>query len=373
MWQGIGNLVFGAGMGLGGVFGGAMHDTIGWRWAFYLQVPFIVLAGIAAYFSIDVPIKETDDPRISRVDFLGAATLSATLILLLLGLNSGGNIVPWSHPLVTVSLPLSLVFLLLFIYVEDRVASEPVIPVRLLLNRTVAAACATNWFITMSIFALLYYGPIYFQVVLSLSAQEAGYRLIPQSAGTALGSLGAGLIMRKTGRYWWLNILAQIMSITAAALILATFGKDVQTAPPFIYLFLTGTAYGCTLTVTLLALIASVDHKYQAVATSASYAFRSTGSSIGITIAGTVFSNLLKLGLSNRFAGYPGAEDEIGRIRDSVDEITRLPKGWHGGVIAAYVDALRGVWVVVLGFATLAAIVSFTMREQVLYKNLERT
>ena len=156
----FGNVVFGTGMGLGGVFGGFIHDRIGWRYAFYIQVPFIVFGGLAAFLTVKVPIKETDTDKIKRVDFLGAFTLVLSLVLLLLALNSGGNVVPWNHPLVYVSLPLSFVSLLVFIYVEDRVALEPIIPVRLLVDQTVLAACLTNWFATMSVFALIYYGPV---------------------------------------------------------------------------------------------------------------------------------------------------------------------------------------------------------------------
>lgn len=151
VWQGFGNIVFGTGMGLGGVFGGFIHDQIGWRYAFYIQVPFILVGGICGFIMVDVPIKETEEDKLNRVDFLGAFLLVASLVLLLLGLNSGGNIVPWNHPLVFVSLPLSVVLLAGFVYVEDRVALEPIIPVHLLLNRTVAAACLVNWFMTMSV------------------------------------------------------------------------------------------------------------------------------------------------------------------------------------------------------------------------------
>ena len=372
VWQGIGNIVFGLGMGLGGVFGGFVNDRVGWRYAFWIQVPFIVIAGIAGVLTIKVPVKETDASKIRRVDFLGATTLVLALVLLLLGFNSGGNIVPWNHPLVLVSLPLSFVFLLLFVYVEDRIASEPVIPVRLLLDRSVLAACLTNWFITMSIFTLIYYGPIYFQVVRGVTATRAGLLFIPQAVGAAIGSLGSGMIMRATGKYWYLNIGVQIINLTACVLILATFSAHVATAPPFIYVFMNGTAYGSMLTVTLISLISAVEHKYQAVITSASYAFRSTGSSIGITIASAVFQNLLKDRLISRFGDQPGAADEIDRIRNSVNEVKHVPPGWHDGVIEAHVKALRGVWVVVLVFAVLAAIVSTFIREHVLHNNLER-
>lgn len=372
VWQGFGNIVFGTGMGLGGVFGGYINDTLGWRYAFYIQIPFIVVGGIMGFIMVDVPIKETDKDKIKRVDFLGALTLVTSLVLLLLGLNSGGNVVDWNHPLVWVPLPLSVVFLAIFVYIEDRVAEEPMIPVRLLLNQTVAAACLVNWFMTMSIFGLQYYGPIYFQVVLGVSATRAGTLFIPLSAGTALGSLGSGLVMRATGKYVFLNVIMQALSITASSLILGTFNTTVEDVPPFIYLFMSGFSYGSMLTITLISLIAAVDHKYQAVITSASYAFRSTGSTIGITIAGAVFQNLLKMGLYNRFGDRENADEVISRIRDSVNEVKKLGPRWHDGAIAAYVDALRGVWVVVLGFGLVAAFTSFFIREQVLHKNLSR-
>ena len=372
VWQGFGNIVYGSGMGLGGVFGGFINDTIGWRYAFYIQVPFIIIGGIMGFIMIDVPIKETDKDKIKRVDFLGAFTLVASLVLLLLGLNSGGNIVPWNHPLVYVSLPLSLVILLVFVYVEDRVADEPIIPVRLLMNQSVLAACLTNWFGTMSVFALMYYGPVYFEVVRGISATGAGTLFIPQAVGAAVGSLGSGSIMRWTGKYRLLNVCMQIMMVAAAALILATFNATVQPITPFIFLFMNGTAYGSLLTVTLISLIAAVDHKYQAVITSTSYAFRSTGSTIGITIASAVFQNLLKKGLYARFGDQPGAADQIRRIRDNVNEVRHLPPGWREGAIEAYVDALRGVWVDVLGFAIITFVVSLFIKQQVLHKNLER-
>lgn len=372
VWQGFGNIVYGSGMGLGGVFGGFINDTIGWRYAFFIQVPFIVVGGVLGFIMIDVPIKETDKNKIKRVDFLGAFTLVASLVLLLLGLNSGGNIVPWNHPLVYVSMPLSLVILLAFIYIEDKVADEPIIPVRLLANQSVLAACLTNWFGTMSVFALMYYGPVYFEVVRGISAAGAGTLFIPQSVGAAVGSLGSGFIMRATGKYRLLNVCIQTMMVAAAALILATFNATVHSVTPFIFLFMNGTAYGSLLTITLISLIASVDHKYQAVITSTSYAFRSTGSTIGITIASAVFQNLLKQGLYDRFGDRPGAPDQIRRIRDNVNEVKHLPPGWREGAIDAYVDALRGVWVDVLGFAIITLVVSLFIKQQVLHKNLER-
>lgn len=372
LWQGFANIVYGSGMGLGGVFGGFLNDRLSWRWAFYIQVPFIVVVGILGAIFVNVPVKVTDKSRISRVDFLGVFLLSASLILFLLGLNSGGNLVPWTHPLVLVSLPLSAVALIAFVIVEDRFAAEPIIPVRLLLHRTVAAACLSNWFLAMSVFAMFYYLPIYFQSIMGYSTTAAGVRIIPQSAGTSIGSLGVGILMRATGKYWWFNAFAQVLTVLSVTLIATTFNESLPVWPPFVILFLNGVSYGATLTITLLALLAAVGHEHQAVITSASYAFRSTGSTIGITLASAVFQNILKSSLWEKFGDYPDAAEVIKRIRDDVGGINHLPPGWSDGVRETYMEALMGVFWLIFGLATTGAIISLFMRQHTLHSNLNR-
>jgi len=368
--QGIGNICYGVGAGLGGVFGGWINDTWGWRNAFLIQVPFTVVSGILVFFVVDVPIKRTNKSPWERIDVLGAVTLIVTLVLLLLGLNSGGNVVPWTHPLVLVTLPLSLVFLIIFIYVEKTYAREPIIPVKLLLDRTVLSACLTNWFTTMSIFGIIFYGPIYFQVQ-GLSATQAGERLIPLSLGMAVGSISTGLIMRGTGRYYFLSIIV-IMVMVVSLAIISTFHLDTPTWEPFVVFAFAGFGYSGMLTVTLLALISAVAHEHQAVVTSASYAFRSTGSAIGITVASAVFQNIIKIELWDQFGGRKGAAEVISKLRDNLDEIKSLPTEWKAGVMEVYMDALRGVFLTTLGIAALGFLVSLAMREHTLHKNLAR-
>ncbi len=370
LWQGFGNVCYGIGSGLGGVFGGWVNDMWGWRVAFLIQVPLVVFSGTLIYFTVDVPVKDTNKPNLKRVDFLGAITLVTTLVLLLVALNSGGNQVSWTHPLVLTTLPLSAASLGIFIYVEEYVASEPIIPVRLLLNRTVASACLTNWFLTMSLYAFLFFGPIFFQVQ-GMSTTAAGARLIPQSLGSAVGSLGSGFIMNKTGRYYYLNVAFEGTFVLGGALI-STLMLTTPAWPPFLYFFLSGVGYGGMLTITLLALISAVDHKHQAVITSASYAFRSTGSTIGITIASAVFQNMLKMGLWAKLGYMDNAAEIIGRIRNNFDEIRHLPLAWRECVMESYMDALRAVFMTTLGISALGAVVSLGMREHKLYSNLER-
>ncbi|KAE8151382.1 major facilitator superfamily domain-containing protein [Aspergillus avenaceus] len=361
VWQGFGNICFGAGGALGGVFGGLINDTLGWRWAFLLQVPFIVVSGILVCVKLKLPTKETGVAKLKRVDFLGLTTLVVALVLLLLGLNTGGSQLPWTHPLVITSLSLSAGFLGVFVYIEARIASEPVIPVWLLLDRTVLSVCLTNWFTNMSVYGLIFYLPLFLQVQGS-SATAAGARLIPQAIGTSVGGMASGVLMRATGRYQIYSYVSMALLVVSSALV-CTLTFTSPSWLPFVYFFLVGLAFGGILTITLVALISAVDHDHHAVVTSASYAFRSTGSTIGITIASAVFQNVLKMGLWSRFGDREHAEELISRIRDNLKELKNLPPGLKTGALAAFMESLRAVFLTLLGLTILGTLFTRTEEE----------
>ena len=374
LWQGYGNLVYGLGMGLGGVFGGVLSDKLSWRWAFLLQVPFIVLSGVLVFFLVDIPVNPSTKPALSRIDFLGSFFLVVSLVLLLMGLNTGGNQLPWNHPLVVTFLVLSVLTLAAFVYLESqpRWVPEPVLPVMLIAKtRTVLSACLANWFGTMSAFLAIYYVPLYLQIR-GLSATAAGLRIVPLAAATSIGSLSSGYLMRATGRYY-LQMVGFLLIFVLGAALICTFQLDTPQWMTFVFPTPLGFAYGGMLTITLVGMISSVAHEHQAVITAASYAFRSTGSTIGITIAGAVFQNILTKELRAEYGDMPNSEGVIRHIRDSLEGVKHLPEGWDKDVVLGiYMDALRGSFISGLGLAVLAAVAGLGMKEHVLHKNLAR-
>ena len=125
VWQGLNNICFGVGSGIGGLFGGWLNDTLGWRSAFLILVPLTMVSGLLSAIFVKLPTKDTSkspDDKWKRVDVIGSLVLMTAIILLLLGLNSGGNTVPWNHPLIYVSIVLSLICFLIFGYVETVAA-----------------------------------------------------------------------------------------------------------------------------------------------------------------------------------------------------------------------------------------------------------
>ena len=131
---------------LGGVLGGFLNDSSpwGWRLAFLIQVPIIVVSGLLVWYLVDVPPKISNKSLLARIDFAGSFLTVGFLVLVLLGLNAGGNFVPWTDPLVLTTIPLGVAMLAALIWWESR-AKQPIIPVRLLLDRTVLMACVTSF------------------------------------------------------------------------------------------------------------------------------------------------------------------------------------------------------------------------------------
>ncbi|GAW12557.1 hypothetical protein ANO14919_019270 [Xylariales sp. No.14919] len=369
--QGIGNICYGTGAMLGGVFGGLVNDNSSWGWrlAFLVQVPpVLVSAGLVAYL-VRIPPKVSGKSYLARIDFTGALSLVSFLVLLLLGLNAGGNLVPWVHPLPLTTLPLSLVALVFFVVWEYH-ATQPIIPVRLLFDRTVFTACITNLLCCMVQFQSLFYIPLYLQTH-GVSAAGAGLVLLFSPLGICICSVSAGYIMKRTGRYVALGIFAVSLQL-AASVILTTLDQDSPIWPLRLVFFLLGSGQGGMLTVTLLACLAAIDHSHQATITSATYAFRSVGSTVGITVGSAIYQNVLKDGLWERFGDLPGAAEEIKRIRDDIDELNHLPEGWYDGVAASFQEAFQSLWFTLVGLTALAVISVSFMKQHTLHSTLAR-
>lgn len=289
IWQGTGAVVYTAGMGLGAVIGGAVNDVVGWRWAFIGIAPVSLISGIGV--AMFVP-GYTDDTRswrelLGRVDFAGAGTLVSSLVLLLIGLNHDGPELVTGLFVITV--PLGIALLAGFVWIEWRWAREPIIPLSLFRRRTVVAACLTAWFMSMAFYALTFYVPLYMKL-LGHSTSEIGLRLLPDSIGAGLGSFLVGLVIRVTGRY---EIFRYTMTLL---LLLASLGFAVTSVHtpwilPEVYLLCKGFGMGGALTMLILALLHSVPHERHATATSALYAFRSTGATVGLSVASVMFKH----------------------------------------------------------------------------------
>ena len=368
--SGISNLIFGVGNALGGLFGGFMNDTLSWRSAFLIQVPFCLLSTVLVSFLPGIPSKKSDQFNLSQVDFLGALTLTASLVLLLLGLNLGSGSLGFRHPLVIVFLALTPCFLCLFVWNEHRWAKAPIIPFQVLTKMTVVMADLNTWFTMMAVFAVLVYLPVWFQLR-GRSATAAGAQLIAQSIGLSVGSLLAGFLTQRTGKYVVLGIGLMAIFVLGNGILL-TLGLSSNAWPATISLAMIGLGYGGIITVNLVANISSPSHEFHAVVTSCNVVFRSTGAAIGVNMASAVYESVLRMDLQHQLSSENGGIIDVGNIVDNIDKVNEFPPEWREVILNSCMKGVHSVFITCLVLSGLAFFCQLFVKQHKLHSNLER-
>ncbi|KAJ5202097.1 uncharacterized protein N7498_006760 [Penicillium cinerascens] len=370
VWQGIINIIYATGSGTGAPLGGILSDYIGWRWAFLAQFPLCILAFIAVAVMLKLPARETAHWRtkLRRVDFLGAIVLVGAVLGFLLGLDRGSN-VSWKLPLTIASLSVSIVLFVVFVLVEVYLAAEPFAPGHIIFDRTFFSLYCCNFFSFGGWLAALFYIPLYFQAVDGVSATIAGLRLLPSILAGVTGSLFAGVVMKWTGKYYWLTIAAYTsLTVGCFVIYLVSGGAVASTVPMIIGMTVSSFGNGIGVTTTLIGLISNASFEDQAVVTACSYLFRSLGSVIGLSLSASVVQQLLRERLRSELQDSKDIEQIVNGVRESLDYIRGLDPDVAQIVRNCYGWSTNkgfGFMVVVVFFALFSA---FFMRESKLHR-----
>ncbi|KJZ74786.1 hypothetical protein HIM_05903 [Hirsutella minnesotensis 3608] len=369
MVSGIANLWYSFGAMVGSILGGFLNDytVVGWRLAFLIQAPPAIFSAIIVLVLVKIPPKQSDRSYLARIDFFGVFLTIAFSILLVLGLDANSLHVSWIRPLPC--LILSAIMFTVFIYWESRV-SQPIIPVKLLLDRTVLSSCFTSLLSSMLPLTTLFYVPLYLQV-LGSSASKAGVTILPSSIGISIGALGAGYIMKRNGTYVRLGVVSVLVVIVGISL----FTFQSESSPSWltsVAIFIFGIGHNSACTVIQVASIAAVEHSHQAVVASTIYLARSLGSTSGITMASALFQKTLSSRLWERFGSEPRAAEKINRLIENLSELRRLPAGWEHDVISAYMAAFQSIWILLLICAILTLVAIAFLKQHKLYSSLDR-
>lgn len=350
IYQGYGNIAFGSGAALGGIVGALINEYFGWEYAFFMQVPIALASIYLLSKNLQFPkgskalgIKGSRWEKFKHIDFLGSFCLVAGLLCIMILFSFVGDSFPLYGIIFWNLLLYSFVSFFGFVYVELYVAEKPIIPVRLLTNVTVLSSGLVNWFLSMSVFTYLYFVPIFWASTIGLTPTEIGYRTISNFFGVSVGSFATGIYMRKTGKYLKFSLFASFLTVLGIFSVYLS-SRDTPSWIQYIQLFIPGAGYAATLTVTLLALIASVSYEHQASTTAIQYAFRSTGSTIGVSTASLIFKNSLLDQLTRRLyavykdSGYSAdyTSKLIMKAFDSSELTRTAPEVFREAIIESY-------------------------------------
>ena len=264
----------------GPLAGGFITDTMSWRWVFYLNLPFGLLAGIV----ILLAYPRTRRAQAVRVDWLGAALLFGSISTLLLALSADAGELAWGSGAAAAAL------LAGFVTVERRV-SDPILPLDMLTNPLIARTFTVVFLVGVALFGAITFIPLFVQGVMGATATEAGRVLTPLFLGWVIMSIASARLTVKLG-YRPLAVTGSLL-LTAGFIGLAMVGADSPRSAVLVSGLLIGSGMGLSMLSLLLAVQHGVPRPHLGLATSLNSFSRSIGAAVGIAAMGALMTRQL--------------------------------------------------------------------------------
>jgi EmrB/QacA subfamily drug resistance transporter len=308
-FMGIFASVFGVSLVLGPLAGGFFtdlgtvhilgYDFAGWRGVFYVNLPI----GLLALFMIIVKMPTLGRRVPGRVDYLGAIFFMAAVTPFLLALT-WGNSHGWFSTRVLSAFAASVAALVAFLAVEIG-NPDALMPLGLFRNRVFAVSNAAAFLVGMAFMGVISFLPLYMQVVRGISATNSGLSVLPLLVGLMGTSILSGFLASRTGRYKPF-ILAGYVVVLVGVVLLSRIGPDTTIPDLGWRMFIMGVGIGPTQSLFNLAIQNAVSPSQIATATSTSQFFRQIGSTVGVTILGTMLTGSLLVELPKQLPAVPG-------------------------------------------------------------------
>jgi EmrB/QacA subfamily drug resistance transporter len=334
----------------GPILGGAITTFLSWRWVFYVNLPI----GALALFLLHLGLSRTPPLKRRGIDYPGAGLLAGITTIILLVLSWGGSAMPWGSPLI-LGLAVAALSLILLFVLQERRTPEPIIGLALFRNRTFASCVAASGMMSFAMQGSTVFLPLYFQLVLGMSAAHAGMMLLPQVACMLVSSILGGQLMSRLGTakpFAVVGIGLECLALSGLA-VLAGAG-----APAWAFLIpmgMLGLGMGVGMPVVTTAVQNSVAHADIGIATSSMSYLRSLGGAAGVALSGSVMAARL----GDLLASSPEPIDIHGLMEHGIDVVDRLTGPVREAVTTAYGHAIAGSFTL-SGFVMLAAFLLIT-------------
>lgn len=266
------------------IVGGFLVDHAGWRWVFYLTAPFCLVAACLLIWRMDGSWKREG---LIFSDYAGTALLTGAIILCLLAILQIGS-AESSGKMNVLGLMAGSAILAVGFVVTERRTAQPLVPLEIFRNRTIAVASIGGLLTSLTIWSATSFMPLYAQGVLGTSAIGAGASVSPlMLAWMVTSSIGGFLLLMRGYRA---TAVAGLVIMGIGALLLTRLSPMTSYERAVLSASLIGFG-GMALTSFLLALQNSVVARRLGVVTAVSEFTRGLGGSIGSGLTGSVLNN----------------------------------------------------------------------------------
>jgi len=300
-YQGYFLAVFGVSSVIGPLIGGLFAGTpqilfiTGWRWVFLINIPIGIIALLMVLAFLHLPKFSTHAKP--RIDWFGAASVVITLVPILL-VAEEGRTWGWTSAGSISCYIIAAVGLAMFLFVENRMKADAIIPLSLFRSRVFSQATVLGLLVGFGMFGAMLTLPLYLQIVFGLSPTASGFATLPMMAGLLIASIGSGQIIARTGKYGFFPITGTLV-LAAGFLVLTFITYDKPIWFIFIAMFLIGLGLGQLMQTLTLATQNAVQPHQIGVATGSSTFFRQIGGTLGVAVLLSVLFAVLPGNVTN--------------------------------------------------------------------------
>ncbi|MFF0321035.1 MDR family MFS transporter [Nonomuraea angiospora] len=350
----------------GPLLGGLVADTswLGWRWCFFIAVPFTVIAFALLTKTLRVATVRRSDVRI---DYWGAALIAAGVSVLLIWVTFVGNEFDWLSWQTAAMAGGGVLLLALATWVESRV-TEPVVPLHVISRRTPALAILASLAVGMAMFGGSVFLGQYFQIGRGYGPTAAGLLTIPMMAGVLLSSTISGRMVSRSGQtkpY----ILAGLVVLTLGFAGLATIDHQTSMVLISAYMLAVGVGVGMSMQNLVLVIQNTVPLREIGAASGAITFFRSLGGTVGVSVLGAVLANRVASNIAEGLAraGIPAGGQAAGGSLN----IAALPEPIKLIVRSAYGDATGHIFLISAAIAVVGLVAAAFLKPARLRDSLD--